>query len=53
MYTQNSQLLGVPAKAEKDEIVKSVMLLKRAEVEDGYTMDAVKSREVPSFQCIL
>ncbi|XP_030541225.1 plastid division protein CDP1, chloroplastic isoform X2 [Rhodamnia argentea] len=39
------QLLGLPDQAEKDEIVKSVMQLKRAEVEEGYTMDAVKSRE--------
>ncbi|XP_056173974.1 plastid division protein CDP1, chloroplastic [Syzygium oleosum] len=39
------QLLGLPDQAEKDEIVKSVMQLKRAEVEEGYTMVAVKSRE--------
>lgn len=39
------QLLGLPDQAEKDEIVKSVMQLKRAEVEEGYTMEAVKSRE--------
>ncbi|XP_031406118.1 plastid division protein CDP1, chloroplastic isoform X2 [Punica granatum] len=39
------QLLGVPDQAEKDEIVKAVMQLKRSEIEEGYTMDAVKSRE--------
>lgn len=40
------QLIGVPNKAEKDEIVKSVMQLKSAEIEDGYTMEAVMSRQV-------
>ncbi|KAJ6687633.1 PLASTID DIVISION PROTEIN CDP1 CHLOROPLASTIC-RELATED [Salix koriyanagi] len=39
------QLVGVPDKAEKDEIVRSVMQLKNAEVEEGYTMDAVISRQ--------
>ncbi|KAJ4836302.1 hypothetical protein Tsubulata_050409 [Turnera subulata] len=39
------QLLGVPDKAEKDEIVKSVMELKSAEVEEGYTREAVLSRQ--------
>ncbi|PHT53610.1 Plastid division protein CDP1, chloroplastic [Capsicum baccatum] len=39
------QILGVSDRAEKDEIVKSVMHLKNAEVEDGYTMDAVVSRQ--------
>ncbi|WCJ34713.1 Plastid division protein CDP1 chloroplastic [Euphorbia peplus] len=39
------QLIGVPDRAEKDEIVKSVMQLKSAEVEEGYTMDAVSSRQ--------
>ncbi|KAJ0048376.1 hypothetical protein Pint_16639 [Pistacia integerrima] len=38
-------LIGVPDKAEKDEIVKAVMNLKRAEVEEGYTMDAVVARQ--------
>ncbi|XP_068305833.1 plastid division protein CDP1, chloroplastic-like [Pyrus communis] len=38
------QLIGVPAKAEKDEVVKSVMELKSAEIEEGYTLDAVRSR---------
>ncbi|XP_061957110.1 plastid division protein CDP1, chloroplastic-like [Populus nigra] len=39
------QVVGVPDKAEKDEIVKSVMQLKNAQVEEGYTMDAVISRQ--------
>ncbi|XP_052301698.1 plastid division protein CDP1, chloroplastic isoform X2 [Populus trichocarpa] len=39
------QVVGVPDKAEKDEIVKSVMQLKNAQVEEGYTMDAVMSRQ--------
>lgn len=39
------QIIGVSDKAEKDEIVKSVMELKRAEIEEGYTMDAVLSRQ--------
>ncbi|KAI9173810.1 hypothetical protein LWI28_006915 [Acer negundo] len=39
------QLIGVPDQAEKDEIVKSVMELKRAEIEEGYTMDAVVARQ--------
>lgn len=47
------QLLGLPDQAEKDEIVKSVMQLKRAEVEEGYTMDAIKSREVATSRFIL
>lgn len=42
----NLQIVGVPNQAEKDEIVKSVMDLKRAEIEEGYTMDAVMSRQV-------
>ena len=42
----NWQVVGVPDKAEKDEIVKSVMQLKNAQVEEGYTMDAVMSRQV-------
>lgn len=40
------QIIGVPSKAEKDQIVKSVMNLKSAEVEEGYTMEAVVSRQV-------
>lgn len=42
----NLQIIGIPNQAEKDEIVKSVMDLKRAEIEEGYTMDAVMSRQV-------
>lgn len=42
----NLQIIGVSDRAEKDEIVKSVMHLKNAEIEDGYTMDAVVSRQV-------
>ncbi|XP_052181173.1 plastid division protein CDP1, chloroplastic [Diospyros lotus] len=37
------QIIGVRDRAEKDEIVKSVMELKNAEIEEGYTMDAVVS----------
>ncbi|KAK2655535.1 hypothetical protein Ddye_008587 [Dipteronia dyeriana] len=39
------QLIGAPDQAEKDEIVKSVMELKRAEIEEGYTMDAIVARQ--------
>ncbi|KAI9092559.1 hypothetical protein K1719_027687 [Acacia pycnantha] len=39
------QLIGVPDKAEKDEIVKSVMALKKADIDEGYTMDVVVSRQ--------
>lgn len=39
------QIIGVPDKAEKDQIVKSVMDLKNAEVEEGYTREAVVSRQ--------
>ncbi|XP_059643714.1 plastid division protein CDP1, chloroplastic [Cornus florida] len=39
------QIVGVPNQAEKDEIVKSVMDLKNAEIEEGYTMDVVVSRQ--------
>ncbi|OVA18834.1 protein of unknown function DUF4101 [Macleaya cordata] len=39
------QIIGVPDRAEKDEIVKSVMDLKSADVEEGYTLDAVVSRQ--------
>ncbi|OMO78025.1 hypothetical protein CCACVL1_14700 [Corchorus capsularis] len=39
------QLIGVSSQAEKDEIVKSVMNLKGAEVDDGYTMDVIVSRQ--------
>ncbi|KAL1568352.1 plastid division protein CDP1, chloroplastic-like [Salvia divinorum] len=40
------QIIGVHDQAEKDEIVKSVMHLKSAEIEEGYTKDAVLSRRV-------
>ncbi|KAI5334361.1 hypothetical protein L3X38_024494 [Prunus dulcis] len=38
-------LIGVTDQAEKDEVVKSVMDLKSAEIEEGYTMDAFASRQ--------
>ncbi|GAB4860858.1 hypothetical protein Ancab_036019 [Ancistrocladus abbreviatus] len=37
-------MLGVPDQAEKDQIVKSVMDLRNAEIEEGFTMEAVISR---------
>jgi len=40
------QLIGVPDRAEKDEIVKAVMSLKNAEIDEGYTMGVVASRQV-------
>ena len=40
------QLIGISSQAEKDEIVKSVMNLKSAEVDDGYTMDVIVNRQV-------
>ena len=43
------QIIGVPDTAEKDQIVKSVMDLKNAEVEEGYTMEAVISRRVQAI----
>ncbi|GFP88519.1 plastid division protein cdp1 chloroplastic [Phtheirospermum japonicum] len=39
------QIIGVHDRAEKDEIVKSVMHLKNAEIEEGYTKEAVISRQ--------
>ncbi|KAF9623997.1 hypothetical protein IFM89_007695, partial [Coptis chinensis] len=39
------QIIGVSNQAEKDEIVKSVMSLRNAEVEEGYTLDVVVSRQ--------
>uniref|UniRef100_A0A7N0V8H9 ARC6 IMS domain-containing protein n=1 Tax=Kalanchoe fedtschenkoi TaxID=63787 RepID=A0A7N0V8H9_KALFE len=39
------QIIGLHEKAEKDEIAKSVMVLKSAEVEEGYTADAIQSRQ--------
>lgn len=41
------QILGIPDKSEKDEIVKSMKHLKLAEIEEGYTMDTIVSRQVP------
>ncbi|GMH31553.1 hypothetical protein Nepgr_033397 [Nepenthes gracilis] len=38
------QIVGVADQAEKDQIVKSVMDLRNAEIEEGYTMEAVVSR---------
>ncbi|KAK1320598.1 hypothetical protein QJS10_CPA03g02601 [Acorus calamus] len=38
-------ILGVSEKVEKDEIVKSVMELKNAEIDDGYTTDVIASRQ--------
>ena len=40
------QILGVPAKAEKDEVVKATIELKSSEIEDGYTTDVIVSRQV-------
>ncbi|KAL2935381.1 hypothetical protein RDABS01_018499 [Bienertia sinuspersici] len=45
-FSGNITLIGVPNKAEKDQIVKSVMDLKNAEVEEGYTTEAVASRQL-------
>ncbi|XP_043716518.1 plastid division protein CDP1, chloroplastic [Telopea speciosissima] len=39
------QIIGIPDKAEKDKIVKSVMDLKSAEIEEGYTLDVLVSRQ--------
>ncbi|KAG7025111.1 Plastid division protein CDP1, chloroplastic [Cucurbita argyrosperma subsp. argyrosperma] len=39
------QLIGVPDQAEKDEIVKSVMELRNVEIEEGYSIDAISSRQ--------
>lgn len=45
------QVIGVPDQAEKDEVVKSVMDLKSAEIEEGYSMDAVGYRQVGASNC--
>lgn len=42
----NLQVIGVRDQAEKDEIVKSVMDLQNAEIDEGYTRDVVVSRQV-------
>ncbi|KAK7815573.1 plastid division protein cdp1 [Quercus suber] len=47
------QLIGVNDRAEKDEIVKSVMNLKSAEIEEGYTMDVVTSRQYITHETYL
>ncbi|KAL1202838.1 Plastid division protein CDP1 [Cardamine amara subsp. amara] len=39
------QLIGVSEKAEKDEVVKSVLNLKKADAEEGYTMEAAIARQ--------
>ncbi|KAI7751317.1 hypothetical protein M8C21_002877, partial [Ambrosia artemisiifolia] len=39
------QILGIPDKSEKDEIVKSVKHLKMAEIEEGYTVDTIVARQ--------
>uniref|UniRef100_A0A0A0K7W1 Uncharacterized protein n=1 Tax=Cucumis sativus TaxID=3659 RepID=A0A0A0K7W1_CUCSA len=39
------QLIGVPDQSEKDEIVKSVMELRNVEIEEGYSTDAIASRQ--------
>ncbi|KAH9622176.1 hypothetical protein KSS87_010035 [Heliosperma pusillum] len=38
------QIIGVPERSEKDHVVKCVMDLKNAELEDGYTTEVVNSR---------
>ncbi|KAF2546232.1 hypothetical protein F2Q70_00022970 [Brassica cretica] len=39
------QLIGVSEKAEKDEVVKSVLNLKKTDAEEGYTMEAAAARQ--------
>ncbi|GAB2227980.1 hypothetical protein Droror1_Dr00009809 [Drosera rotundifolia] len=39
------QIIGVPDNAEKVQIVKSVLNLRNAEIEEGYTTEAVTSRQ--------
>uniref|UniRef100_A0ACD5WPC8 Uncharacterized protein n=1 Tax=Avena sativa TaxID=4498 RepID=A0ACD5WPC8_AVESA len=39
------QILGVTEKAEKDEIVKSAIELKKSEIEDGYTEEVSTCRQ--------
>lgn len=41
------QILGIPEKAEKDEVVKAARELKMSEIEDGFTPDVIVSRQVP------
>ncbi|KAI8542591.1 hypothetical protein RHMOL_Rhmol08G0149600 [Rhododendron molle] len=40
-----AEVIGARDQAEKDEIVKSVMDLQNAEIDEGYTRDAVVSRQ--------
>lgn len=40
------QLIGVLDQAEKDEIVKSVIELRNVDIEEGYSIDAIASRQV-------
>lgn len=40
------QLIGVSDQAEKDEVVKSVINLKKTDAEEGYTMEAAVARQV-------
>ncbi|KAL9829294.1 Plastid division protein CDP1 [Arabidopsis thaliana] len=39
------QLIGVSEQAEKDEVVKSVINLKKTDAEEGYTMEAAAARQ--------
>ncbi|KAI3781263.1 hypothetical protein L2E82_11272 [Cichorium intybus] len=39
----NLQILSIPDKLEKDEIVKSMKHLKLSDIEEGYTMDTIVS----------
>lgn len=48
-FCKKMQILGVSDQAEKDEIVKSAMQLKNAQIEEGYTADVVVSRQVGGF----
>jgi hypothetical protein len=43
------QILGVTEKAEKDEIVKSAIELKKSEIEDGYTEEVSTCRQVAQW----
>lgn len=45
------QLIGVTDQSEKDEIVKSVMELRNVEVEEGYSIDTIASRQVGGTLC--
>lgn len=45
----NFQVIGVSDQAEKDEVVKSVINLKKADAEEGYTMEAAIARQVKTY----